>query len=219
MVIYVIVGAVIGAVVGFLLVRRHEPGREEAPATAQEHQPQAAQEPPQQAEQQTPQQAADFVNISQPGEGIVGSRAQSRHRRLGIIVTTLFAAAIGAYVGYWFYDASGAGYSPSPFVTEIESEKQFDDIIGKESKPVLVDFYIEDCAPCRDMAPVVSQVADASAGNAVVLSVNADKLPKLAERYKVGAFPTLLIIRDGNEITRFLGVHAREEIIDVLLNQ
>ena len=88
----------------------------------------------------------------------------------------------------------------------------FSDVIGKEERPVLVDFHAEWCPPCRAMAPVIDSVADAYADRAVVTTVDVDQAPELATRYGVHAIPTLIIFHRGEVVDRTTGIVSADAL-------
>ena len=63
--------------------------------------------------------------------------------------------------------------------------------------PVVVDFSAEWCGPCRMLAPVLEQYAEALAGHVRFVKVDVQESPELAERFGISAVPTLLFFRDG----------------------
>lgn len=74
-------------------------------------------------------------------------------------------------------------------------------------RPVIVDFWAEWCAPCRVIAPVLEALARRYADGLIVakLEVDAGENMKLAGRFQVRGFPTIMLIRDGEELDRFAG--------------
>ena len=84
------------------------------------------------------------------------------------------------------------------------------------SQPVLVDFWAPWCAPCRMLAPIVEEVADNLGTQAVVGKVNVDEEIDLASRYSVMSIPTLILFQGGKEVSRLVGVHSKEDILDML---
>ena len=66
----------------------------------------------------------------------------------------------------------------------------FDEKVSSSSRPVLVDFWAEWCAPCRMLSPTIDQIADDYDGKVTVGKVNIDEEPELAQRFGVMSIPT-----------------------------
>ena len=84
-----------------------------------------------------------------------------------------------------------------------------------KNKIVLVDFWAGWCVPCRMMAPVLNDVASELTGNYYVGKVNIEQYQSLAQRFQVRNIPTLVLLKNGVEINRFVGIKNGE----FLLNQ
>lgn len=83
----------------------------------------------------------------------------------------------------------------------------------RESKlPLLVDFWAPWCGPCRVVAPVLQQVAQRFAGQALVVKVNTDQNPDAGALHKVSGIPTLLGVARGREVERLVGAHPAPAI-------
>jgi len=80
----------------------------------------------------------------------------------------------------------------------------------------LVDFWAEWCGPCRMMAPVLDDVAAQYAGKVTVGKVNVDNEGELAQEFSVSSIPTLIIMKDGQEVNRYIGVTPRAELARAL---
>jgi thioredoxin 2 len=78
--------------------------------------------------------------------------------------------------------------------------------------PVLVDAWAPWCGPCRMIAPVIDELAGAYAGRVLVAKLNVDDNPRTAARFDLRSIPTLLLIKDGREVDRIVGVVPRDEI-------
>jgi thioredoxin 1 len=87
-----------------------------------------------------------------------------------------------------------------------------------KNKLVLVDFWASWCAPCRIMAPVLNDIADELAGNSHVGKVNIEQYQSLAQKFQVRNIPTLILLKNGKEINRFVGVKSKDFLLQQLSN-
>jgi thioredoxin len=76
--------------------------------------------------------------------------------------------------------------------------------------PVLVDFYADWCGPCKWLNPYLEEVAREGEGRLLVAKVDTDRAAELAQRYRIGSIPTVILFRDGEEVERSVGVEPEK---------
>lgn len=93
------------------------------------------------------------------------------------------------------------------------TDANFTTTVETSPLPVLLDMWAAWCGPCRIIAPTIEALAAELAGKAVIGKLDVDANPRTASRFGVQSIPTLLIIKDGKEADRLVGVQSREAIL------
>ena len=100
------------------------------------------------------------------------------------------------------------------------TDTNFEELVLKSNKPVLVDFWAAWCGPCRMVGPVIEEISNEYSDKAVVGKVDIDSNQEYAAKYGVRNIPTVLVFNKGEIITRQVGVAPKNtytEAIDSLL--
>ena len=100
-------------------------------------------------------------------------------------------------------------------ITELNNEN-FEKEVLQSEKTVLIDFWASWCGPCRMMSPVVDNIAETMGEQVKVCKVNIDENQELAEKYQVMTIPTFLVIKNGKETARTIGVQPKEDILKLI---
>ncbi|MGI5480541.1 thioredoxin [Streptomyces lavendofoliae] len=99
-----------------------------------------------------------------------------------------------------------------PEVTDAD----FDAEVLSADGPVLVEFTADWCGPCRQLAPVLSAVAEEEAGRLKVVRIDADTNPGTVTRYGVLSMPTLLVFRAGEPVRSMVGARPKRRLLQEL---
>jgi len=88
--------------------------------------------------------------------------------------------------------------------------------VESTTRPVLVDFWAEWCAPCRLLAPTFERLAATYGDEISFAKVNVDELPEVAGQYGIRSIPTLLLLREGKVVEELVGARPYDDLARVL---
>lgn len=99
------------------------------------------------------------------------------------------------------------------------TDAEFETTVLKDSGPVLVDFWAEWCGPCKQLAPVLDELAAEFAGQLKVVKVNIDDNPEAPTRYGVRGIPTLILFRGGKPVATKVGALPKSKLSEWVSEQ
>jgi len=100
------------------------------------------------------------------------------------------------------------------------TDANFDEIVLKSDKPVLVDFWAEWCGPCRMVGPIVEELKNDYEGKAIVGKVDVDSNPGISSKFGIRNIPTILFFKNGEIADKQVGAVPKNTLaqkIDALL--
>jgi len=100
-------------------------------------------------------------------------------------------------------------------VTEF-TDDNFDTEVIQSAEPVLVDFWAPWCGPCRQIAPMIEELAAENQGSIKIGKVNIDDNPEAAQKFGVSSIPTLMLFKSGEVEDRFVGVQPKARLQEAL---
>ena len=99
-------------------------------------------------------------------------------------------------------------------ISNVTSANFEQEVLNSE-QTVLIDFYADWCGPCKMLSPIVEQVASENT-DVKVVKVNVDNEQDLAIKYQVMSIPTLVVIKNGSEANRMVGLSSKSDIVDMI---
>ena len=97
--------------------------------------------------------------------------------------------------------------------TNKTSDSTFQDDISSQSNLVLVDFWAEWCGPCKQISPILEEIANEK-DNLNILKLNIDENPATPQKYNVRGIPTLMLFKDGKLIDTKIGSSPKSSLED-----
>ena len=97
--------------------------------------------------------------------------------------------------------------------TNKTSDSTFQDDISSQSNLVLVDFWAEWCGPCKQISPILEEIANEK-DNLNILKLNIDENPTTPQKYNVRGIPTLMLFKDGKLIDTKIGSLPKSTLSD-----
>jgi thioredoxin 1 len=96
------------------------------------------------------------------------------------------------------------------------NDGNFDEVVIKSDKPVVVDFWAEWCGPCRMISPIMEELSTEYSGKALIVKCDVDSSPAVSARYGIRNIPTILFFKDGKIADKQVGAVPKSNFVTKL---
>lgn len=98
------------------------------------------------------------------------------------------------------------------------TDANFEDMVLKSDKPVMIDFWAEWCGPCRMVGPIVEEMHGEYADKAIIGKVNVDENPNISMKFGIRNIPTILFLKNGELVDKSVGAVPKNVLTEKMDN-
>ena len=91
------------------------------------------------------------------------------------------------------------------------TDATFEDVVGKSTTPMIVDFWAPWCGPCRMVGPIIDEIAETHGDKVAIGKVNVDENPGIASKYGIMSIPTIILFKDGEPAKKVIGARSKAD--------
>ena len=96
--------------------------------------------------------------------------------------------------------------------TKSVTDENFENDVLKNNKPVVVDFWAEWCGPCKQISPILSEIAEDYKEKILIAKVNIDENPEVPSNYGIMSIPTLILFKNGKSVSSQIGLVEKSSL-------
>ena len=96
------------------------------------------------------------------------------------------------------------------------NDSNFEEVVLKSDKPVIIDFWAEWCGPCRMVAPIIKEISEEYDGKVLVTKVDVDSNPGISSKLGIRNIPTVMFYKNGKMVDKQVGAVPKSNLISKL---
>ena len=96
-------------------------------------------------------------------------------------------------------------FNSKDYIKHYTPDMDYDEVVIKSPVPVILDFYADWCGPCQLLTPTLVKAVEQAKGKFILIKVNVDENPDLAEKFEIEGIPFVVLMKEGKRIAEFSG--------------